>query len=541
MTATAQIDYRTMARRTVQALLQGQPPNGAEPDSFGPWKDLIAALYDAYDLDGTIGVRTTYDRLCVVDGAVMALIALDEPTAAPNIPLMPPLPEAATQIYQHLKPCAHWLDRYVEFALTAAPMTPRSFHETCALIMSSTAIARRLCFRISTKQIFPNLFALYIAPAGTRRKTTGMELMIQTLELAGLRHLLLPETLTPQRLIEKMSIGDVKRPARPEAQQKLLAEKAFAAQRAWFRDEVSALFVGMKREFMTGLLELILRMYDCGRIESSTISRGDEEVENTYLSFFGASNPDLMSPHLGNRSFWLNGLFSRFALLAPRKTEPFSWDFYGEPTEVPADVIAGLRGIYNLFEEPYADFIEDDEANSVYISVLNVPQPQSVSIDTAAFRAWETYSKATGFTMLLPDSVPEIDTALHASYSRFGTHAIKIAMNLAAMDTPQGGQVHIERAHYARAQQIVEMWRESMHALWNEQAITEETRLMQRIAKYLTKAGKSGMTQRDLQVALRANAKEVREALDVLMRAGRVDMFSNKAPNGRLVEYFVST
>jgi hypothetical protein len=528
------------ARHAIQSLLHGAAPNGTTPEDCGPWRDAVVALYDAYADDGTPGVRRVYDRLCRVEPALIALIAGDaaeeaseRPTPMPGA-ACPPLPAAARAIEAHAAPCAQWLDEYVAFASQAAPMTPTSFHEAAALFAAALAIARRLCVRSGTLTIYPNLYVIYIARSGVYTKTTGLGVLTSLLDLAGLSHLLLPSKMSPEALVSNMSLGTVDDRLPDHKLARVLRQKAFAAQRGWLREEASALFSSMKRDFNTELVEYLLSLYDGGSISSSTITRGNDEVVDPYLSFFGVSNPVLMQPHLANQSHWGNGLWSRFVPLVPGAAEQPVYRSPGAGAQtLPASLISGLRQIYRLFPEPLCDVRSDEKKGIKWFEVVNMPTPLEATLAPEVHMAWHAYRRAM-FDLLIAG---DIDPVLEPSYSRFSTHAIKVALLLAAMDAdPERGDVVVLPAHFARAQAIVEQWRLILHQLWGEQRGTEESDLTRRIERYLTKQRGGGMTLRDLCQATGALKRDVEGGLDLLRRAGKVGAVEVKKANGRMVE-----
>jgi hypothetical protein len=533
-------DPATNARHTIQALLHGAAPNGVAPHDCGPWRDAVAALYEAYDDDGTPGVRRIYDLLCRNEPALLGLLAADTPPTRESATLYPggacpPLPAAATQIQQHAAPCGQWLDDYVAFASQVTPMTPASFHTVAALFAASLAIARRLCVRSGTLTIYPNLYAIYVASSGKYTKSTGLTILTSLIDTAGLGHLLLPSKMTPEALISNMSLGVVDDKLPDHKLARVLKQKAFAAQRGWVREEASALFSSMKRDFNTELVEHLLSLYDGGSISASTITRGSDEVVDPYLSFFGVSNPTLMAPHLANQAHWGNGLWSRFIPLMPGADEPPVYRDAGPGRSLPPALIDGLRRIYRLFPEPLCDIRSDEKKDIKWFAVVNMPEPLEAVLAPEVHLAWRAYRRA--MFDLLNDA--DIDPVLEPSYSRFSTHAIKVALLLAAMDAaPDTGEVVVEARHFARAQALVERWREILHRLWGEQGATAETDLMKRIQRYLKRAGVAGLTLRDLCQLLHAAKRDVEDALDMLRRAGKALAFEIKAGNGRTVEYW---
>jgi hypothetical protein len=541
------IESTSVARTTIQQLLKGHMPPLVEREHYGEWAEVVEVLHAAAQRGGASEVRRVFDSLAAAHRPLIALVAGSAAVADGWQRHAPPLPPEATAIYTHLAPCGGWLDAYIDFNLAAFPMTPRSFHEATGLLLVSLVVARRACLHVATTRLFPNLYLLYIAASGTYRKSTALGGVADVLRAADLLHLLLPERMTPQVLIERMSVGRIKQHRTKERQERWLKEQAFAGQRGWIRDEISALFTSMKREYNSELLELVLELYDCKEWagESATITRGDDVIERSYLSLFGAANPDTMAPHLANRGHWQNGLWARFGLLVPGPDEPPLWEFYHEPMQIPHTLLDGLRRMYTLFPAPQATLCEGDDTASdskkePYVAVTNVQPPQHFTIDPRAREAWEAYSKATGWTLTQPTSAADLPPELVASYNRLGTQAIKVAMLLAVMDAQHEGVLHITLAHFARAQQIVERWRACLHIIWAEQSGSDDSRLMTRVVQALKRQGATGLTCRDLCNKLGVKAREVTEALEVLTRAGRVAKVEAIGGNGRQVELWTT-
>jgi len=241
------------AQHVAIALLQGADPatvvcgNG----TYGEWTAILQRLVAAYIDGGTSAVRRTYDVMARADRNVAALVAGSCPVHRAATPSMPPLPSEVAVLFQHTAPCAAWLDEYIGFARQAAPMTPRSFHEAAGLFLISTCIARRLVCSSGTDTIYPNLFILQVAEPAEYKKTTGLRVARTLLAAAGLAQLLLPDSVTPQGLSEELSLtlsGQVEQ-FDSERRAAWLAERAFAAQRAWLLDEAAALFDSFEREF----------------------------------------------------------------------------------------------------------------------------------------------------------------------------------------------------------------------------------------------------------------------------------------------------
>ena len=158
-------------------------------------------------------------------------------------------------------------------------------------------------------------------------------------------------------------------------------------------------------------------------------------------------------------------------------------------------------------------------------------------LDDGVAAAWEAYARATGHDMLVDGAIEEL---LHGCYGNLGTHAIKVAMLLAAMDTA-ALPVRVEPRHFCRAVEIVESWRASLHRIWTTGMVTEETRTGERILHALASAGSHGLTIRSLCQRLHLRSREVKELLAVLALAGQASSITFKAANGKRIEIWTAT
>jgi uncharacterized protein DUF3987 len=522
-------------RAAVQSLLDGNAPNGVLPAHVGGYGQQLEQFHDAHASGGTPAVKRLAATLARNDKGIAQILASNAPEKPIKRRGCPVLPHEAMQVYAQAAPCAQWLDDYITFALQAAPMGPRSFHEIAGLFAVSVAIARRLKLSVSIGDIYPNLFALWIGDPAIYSKTSAMRALTRLLNDAGLKHLLLPERLTPEAMMLQysLSIPPTLDQWQPEAKEQWIKEKAYAARRGWVMDEAARLFNSLKVDYNAGLLGLLLQLYDCPDEKSEeTTGRGRIIVSDTYLSFFGVATPYGMAEHFTNRTLWETGLWSRFALMMPDSVPP--WQFLGDHIPMPGALLRRFREIFDLFPPRAAQLIESDDSKKRYIHLMGTSDPTPAILGPGVRAAWEAYAKATRYDLLLTG---HIDKALYGSYGRFGTQAVKVAMLLATMDTEEI-PVKVEVRHWVRAQQIVEGWRAGLHRIWTEGVQTDEERDTDRILARLSEAGQKGLLARDIYRSLTLKSSDANVMLGELEHAGQVEKVPGVNANNRAVIYW---
>jgi hypothetical protein len=291
--------------------------------------------------------------------------------------------------------------------------------------------------------------------------------------------------------------------------ERLLKGNTFAAQRGILRDELSALFKSMSKDYMSGMKELIMQLHDCPPyLDSSTNQRGLVVIRDTALSILGAATPAELATAL-TMNDWHNGNLARFALLMP---EPSYTERPSSNADLnPAALVARLTTLHEQLPPP-----------SPPAALGETGQSEAWSLVADIWAPCHAYEQALrGLTA--PNSA--LDDRLRAVYGRLHIQALKIAILLAALDwADEGcqGRPIVALAHWYRAQQIAESWRASAHRLLYELGESEELRLEDRVLRLL-QAHPDGLSARSLYRALRTTHKPMMEALSALEQDGRVE------------------
>ena len=437
----------------------------------------------------------------------------------------PPLPSYARLDSNLGAGAGQWVDTYVTYATAVSPMTPQRFHVSAGLTLVSIAVARRLVVPMAFAHVYPNLYSIWLAPTTLFRKTTSLDIA-RVMAADVFPHLLAAQDTTPEALLSDMAgqepanLQDLSAADREE----WARARNFSAQRGWFLDEMSGLLAAAGRDYNAGLIEALLRFYDCDRrYTRSTRGQGRLVIHNSYMSLLGASTPAAMSSHLLSERLWSMGWWPRFVILTPDTERP-EWR---EPREMsrPSALENGLRHLYQQLPE------------------ANYPEPPhalTVTLGSAVHAAWNQYNRAMSYELL----TNEVDHRLWGSYGRLPVQVLKVSTLLAAMDWPDGQSVpRIELPHLARAIAICEDWRASAHRALMMVDKTEFGGLRKRILRQIGQSEPAGATARDVYRSMRdVSPDEIKRVLQQLMDVEDVRSEEVK-PEGRgrgTVRYHVS-
>ena len=485
---------------------------------------------------------------------VLATDIDNQPTVAPKPPASldcPPLPGYAqlTPAQQSAAATAgRWLNDYVTFASQASPLTPTSFHLSAGIFAGALAIARRVHLNVGVRDntIYPNLYILFVGHSTLPRKTTALRILRGLLREADMQHFLLADRQTPEALSLDLTtqIPRTFDGWTTEMQDRWLRERAIVSQRGWLLEEASHLLDSFSRDYSTGLLPLVLDLYDASDYgpTRNTISRGREGVTAPYICIFGATTYGALAGHVDNAVHWHNGLWARFALVGGNSTG--KWEFWPRSLGYPAELIQRLRFIaYELLPMPEARVVsrEMDEGDDESYTTRKVEvSPALVSSEAtttqSAWEQWERYSRATGYDMLLEEPGP-VPPRFYASYGRLGTMLIKTAMILATFDADQL-PVTVEARHVYRAQQIIEGWRANLHTLWSKLSEIDADNLAERIKAVLARSGQEWLSRRTLLRALGRKWSEIELTISDLEASGEIERQKRKGKRGPASEEY---
>jgi hypothetical protein len=434
---------------------------------------------------------------------------------------VPELPKSIVLDKDNAQKAGGLLNQYVDYANKISPMTPRLFHESSMLTLISGVIARRMVLKMPFGDIYPSLYILWIAPSTLFRKTTAMQIGFRNF-FDKFRFLLLPNDTTPEALFSNMAgIEPLNLKNMPSDWQDLWQKgRDYSAQKIWTVDEASGLLASFGRDYNAGLLEALLRFYDCeNSFTRSTKGEGYIQIRYSYLTMIGASTPVALSRYLCADRLWSNGFWPRFALLSPETERP-DW---AEAVAVtpPDEIVQRVEDIFN---------------NLPASKWPNAPQALPVNMGQAVYNFWNTYNKAVSYDLLTPD----LDNRLYAAYGRLPTHTLKVATLLSALDWGGGNPPEILLPHLLRAIQIVEGWRFSFHRVLRDSDLVNNEQIGDRILKVLLREP-NGLSLRDITRNMRNKTRgEIMNMLSHLEFIEEVEKVKNQtgANGGRPTDLY---
>lgn len=513
-------------------------PDGGDLAQLGRWQEYAATLWQGWTLDHDPAiVRQQFAVLARKDAALSLLVSGDgaeddgdagaglAETLAPDLPAAARLPDGLG------RDVGGWLVEYVRYASEVSERTPEIVHEAAGLWLAAAAVARRLHVSPRHDDIWPNLYLLAVAPTTLYAKTTGLNVATRLLSDA-FPHLALANESTPEALLAELA---GKEPPNLESNELTDTDRQvwrlgqkFAGQRGLVLEEASSLLAGLRRDYMQGMAELLLRLYDCPvSHRRHTRGGGFLVIRSAYLSIIGWTTPARLRT-AEVETAWQDGLFARFALLTPEAQPKRPSEEEGPRPIRPPILVEDLTRL----------------ANNLLATPERYPEPVSsraVAIAPEAKQAWRQYYIALSHDLLTSRDAP--DQRLGGTYGRLPTMALKVALLLAALDWSSSGggsEPVITLAHYARAQGVTERWRASAHRLLDHLSVRPEAEQedsdLKRMVLLLERKNGDWLKLRDLHGAMgsgRYTASQIEGLVNILVQQGRVEIEERKPARGR--------
>jgi hypothetical protein len=207
-------------------------------------------------------------------------------------------------------PTSGWLGEYMDY--TSSHEAPDLFHFWVGVSVICGAVRRNVYFEQGYYRVYPNIYAILVAPPGVCKKSTAANIGVDILqELPGIN--IIREKATPESLVKAMLDGTI---AQPISSDGLVMESQATA--FIFAPEL-AVFLG-RETYNEGLIGILTTLFDChNRWESMTVGRGRSLLHNIHLCMLGATTPDLMNKVIPQSAFG-GGFLSRIIFAAKSRT-----------------------------------------------------------------------------------------------------------------------------------------------------------------------------------------------------------------------------
>ncbi len=546
-------------QRFVQQLWEGRHPALPPADQLGSWQPLASLLAEQavrFRQHPTV-LQTTLRALAVREPALqrwlgLSAAPLSEPGAAPSSLApeaeeaeeeegMPPLPEDLSFPPEVSAGVWPTLDAYVAYSRQASPEAYEDFHVLVGLWVFSTVAARRIYLPLQHKRVYPTLLLVLVARPSLFAKTTTAQAGRALLQAAGLDWLLLPDRITPQKLLSDLALTTVPPgydELPPEQQARLQHRLAMPGQRGWYLDEFGKFVRAalQPRSTMADFIELLLVLESCPPyFEHATLLRGGEVIERPSLAVLGSMTPaSLRLVAQPGAELWHDGFLARFAFAVAPLREVQQQTFTPGEAEPPRALLERLRSWHERLGLPELR-LEPQEGGTGggpnRYRLQRGPLPErACQISQEAYVGYDRYRRALR-TLLASSPLEDLDGA----YGRLPELALKLALLNASLEQQDRREpARIELAHWAKAQELAERFRLHLHRLHAQmRATSSEESIEDHLARFLQRLPPGeAVTIRDIQrrapaILRQVPAARLREALHLLLQAGEVEQLQS--------------
>jgi len=312
---------------------------------------------------------------------------------------------------------------------------------------------------------------------------------------------------------------------------------SMSGQGVWYYDEFGQHLDAMtaKNGIMADFKGILRRFDDCeDEASSDTISRDLERIDKPYMALLASLTPADIQPYAGkDAKFWRDGFFARFAFITPPKDDRRRDRFPEGEMHIPSELITPLVEWHEHLGVPEIEVIPQRNKKNEIIGyqIIRGQLPREICrLGDGVVNAYYRYDDA------LADLVLDHNLyLLSGNYGRMAKKALRLAMLFASLEN----RGVIELRHWARAQEIAERWRASLHELYDQVAtpgISESDELETNIVNFLA-TKQQAMTVREMKMYCRSlkhvSSKTMTEALDYLVRDDLVE----RQQKGRAVNY----
>lgn len=369
-----------------------------------------------------------------------------------------------------------FLKEYVDFAssLTDAPTI---FHLFSGLVLLASAVGRKAWVPgFGGRPLYPNLWAILLAPSSTYRKSTAVAIARDLMDDCGVR--IYPDDFSKEELIAILA-------ANPQG--------------VFVWGEFGNVLTQLDRDYMSGTKDMMADLYDCIDSYKRQIRSGEYVIERPCLSILGATNIDWMLDKRNVRADLRGGFLAR-CLFVPFTSKDFEMDSPGEVDEAKRMRLVGF--LRDMRDRAPVEFSTQglDEMQRVFREELDEVARQS-----------------------------EYMIELSAAFTRYQAVLLKVALLHAISDGGWGET--ISRSCFERAVATIRLLKESIMEILQQTPMHRDDKILTEVQAKMLQLHASGrvwIERRDILRYTHRRAREINPVLDTLVEMGRVIQDGNK-------------
>lgn len=323
-----------------------------------------------------------------------------------------------------------FVERYIELSASRSDAA-KQYHEAGAFIILSTLLAESVRLKASFGDVIPNLWFMILGDTTLTRKTTAMEMAMEVITLVYGDAMLATD-------------GSI------EGILTALSQRSGRASLFW-RDEFSGLLDNMKkRDYMSGMIEALTKMYD-GKFQKRLLSKQVVEIrEPIFMLFAGGIKSRILS--MLDLEHIISGFIPRFVfIMADADITKFrpAGPATANSEYVTKEIINAASTLMENYNQEITVFIHDQGVTTKKVFPAQLTP-----------EAWARYNQMEEQMVMagVKSGAPEIYTPV---MDRLAKSGLKAAVLIAAsrQDPKVEGKVTVELIDILRAAKFVDSWK----------------------------------------------------------------------------------
>lgn len=209
-----------------------------------------------------------------------------------------------------------FIEQYMK--LTEGTESPAKFHLLTAMTLIGTVLGRKAYMNMGMFKIYPNIYAVLVAPTGRCRKSTAIKIAMDILRKAEIANIkIIGPKITPEALLN-VAYREVPEIVATEEGRRIVPS---------YPDSVNLIYVPElavmldKRDYNAGLVPMLTDLFDCpDEWKENTIGRGEVTLRNIFVSTMFASTQRWLKQLLP-RSAFAGGFMGRLFVSVMENSE----------------------------------------------------------------------------------------------------------------------------------------------------------------------------------------------------------------------------